>query len=79
MRHTTSSASIALGIPVRTLLAWEAKGAIGPFERDANNKRTLSEDDLVQIRTYAEGRRREQGRFPPEPRSTDAEDSAEGA
>jgi DNA-binding transcriptional MerR regulator len=74
MRHTTSSASIALGIPVRTLLAWEARGAIGPFERDANNKRTISEDELALIRAYAEGRRRAQGRIDVEPRSTDPED-----
>ena len=76
MLHTTSSASIELGIPVTTLLAWEARGAVGPWERDRAGRRVLTEEDLTQVRAYAQERRRAQGReLEPVPRSGDPGDT----
>lgn len=62
--YTTTTASMALGIPVSTILSWEQTGAIGPFRRDRGGRRELSEDDLASIKWYAEARRRAQGLDP---------------
>ena len=62
MLHTTSSASIELGIPVSTLLSLEARGACGPWQRDTANRRLLSDDDIADVRRYLVARKRAQGR-----------------
>lgn len=65
--YTLAAASLALQIPNSTLRSWRYKGAIGPWPIDASGREILTAEDLEQIRTYAEGRRRAQGLAPETP------------
>ena len=58
---TPTSASIKLGIPKNTLVDLERRGVVGPFMRDAANRRLLTEDDLAAVRTYLERRAKQGG------------------
>jgi DNA-binding transcriptional MerR regulator len=56
--YTTSTAAAMTGIPLTTIVSLERRGVVGPFQRDSSGRRLLREDDIEQLRAYAEDRRK---------------------
>jgi DNA-binding transcriptional MerR regulator len=56
--YSTSSAAFMTGVPQATIISMERRGAVGPYQRDSNGRRLLTDEDIDQLRAYAEDRRR---------------------
>ena len=57
MLHTLTRAAQILDMPPSTLLSWEQRGLVGPFQRNSAGHRQLTDADIAEVRRVRPPRR----------------------